>query len=175
MSNETTRPAPADDDVADRATIARLASDTVPMLIKRLTDSELGELEVREQGWRIRLRRPSELNGRASDAPGAAAQQAAHRPATHPERSAPREQRRNVITSPAVGYFTPRDGIEPQQGLRRGDLIGHVDVLGVRVEVVAETDGTLAKVDVASGQAVEYGETIAHLDPISSARAASDV
>ena len=41
-----------------RRTIARLAADTLPRLIERLTNSDLGELEVREDGWRIRLRRP---------------------------------------------------------------------------------------------------------------------
>jgi len=47
-----------DGQVEDRATIARLADEVVPQLIERLTKSSLGELEVRENGWRIRLRRP---------------------------------------------------------------------------------------------------------------------
>jgi hypothetical protein len=53
----------------NRALIARLSEEVVPSLIERLTNSELGELEVRESGWRIRLRRPLQ-NGHAPEALG---------------------------------------------------------------------------------------------------------
>src|SRR5438132_173607 len=95
----------------ERATIARLADGVVPGLIDRLSNSELGELEVRQDGWRVRLRRGSD--GAAQ--PATAAQSAApHRPAAvaHAnEQPARREPPRGQITSPAVGYFTTRDGI----------------------------------------------------------------
>lgn len=157
---------------ADRATIARLADDVLPVLINRLAKSELGEIEVREQGWRIRLRRPSGADA-PSSAPAQGAQSApvAHRPAAiaaasghsgegHATR---REPERGLIVSPAVGYFAPRDGIGQGTGLRRGDNVGHVDVLGVRQEVVVPADGTLAAFEVESGQAVEYGQPIARM------------
>jgi biotin carboxyl carrier protein len=54
--------APADPDPAARlaahAQIARLADDILPALVARLGATGLGELEVREGSWRIRLRMP---------------------------------------------------------------------------------------------------------------------
>jgi acetyl-CoA carboxylase biotin carboxyl carrier protein len=43
---------------ADHATIDRLADELLPSLVARLGASGLGELEVREGAWRVRLRRP---------------------------------------------------------------------------------------------------------------------
>jgi biotin carboxyl carrier protein len=43
----------------DHAAMGRLADDLLPELIGRLAATGLGEIEVREDGWRIRLRRPS--------------------------------------------------------------------------------------------------------------------
>ena len=150
-----------------RATIARLAAEVVPALIERLTKSDLGELEVRENGWRIRLRRP------VADGAAAAAQPAQRQP--HPVMaggvgsavsgaSTPRDALRGVVASPAVGYFAPRGGVEVGSRLRSGDPLGYVDVLGVRQEVVSPIDGSLRAFEVESGQAVEYGQPIARVE-----------
>lgn len=148
----------------DRATIARLAEEVLPTLIERLTRSDLGELEVREDGWRVRLRRPLE-NGTAAVQP-ARATPAAHGAAlAHaPSLGAPREAGRGMVSSPAVGYFTPRAGLEAGSAVRSGDVVGHVDVLGVRHEVAAEAGGTLRGFEVEAGQAVEYGQAIARVE-----------
>lgn len=44
---------------SDHASIDRLTDDVLPRLIGRLDGSGLGEIEVREDDWRIRLRRPA--------------------------------------------------------------------------------------------------------------------
>lgn len=44
--------------LADHAGIARLADELLPALIAKLSTTQLGELEVREGEWHIRLRRP---------------------------------------------------------------------------------------------------------------------
>lgn len=146
----------------DRATIARLADEVVPTLIERLARSDLGELEVRQDGWRIRLRRG---NGDASAGASAHVPVHAqpHKPAAvaHAADTQPRrEPARGQVSSPAVGYFTPRDGVAVGSKLRKGDLIGVVDMLGVRQEVVSPVDGVLKALDVEAGQAVEYGQAI---------------
>jgi biotin carboxyl carrier protein len=43
---------------ADHAAIARLADDLLPALVAKLGTTRLGELEVREGDWHVRLRRP---------------------------------------------------------------------------------------------------------------------
>jgi acetyl-CoA carboxylase biotin carboxyl carrier protein len=149
----------------ERATIARLAEEVVPTLIERLSKSDLGELEVRQDGWRVRLRRGS---GELAMDDHAAPAQMAHKPSAvahatdpHPPR---REPPRGQVTSPAVGYFAPREGVAVGIKLRAGDLIGAIDVLGVRQEVVSPVDGVLQVLEVESGQAVEYGQPIGRVE-----------
>lgn len=154
------------DGAEERQTIARLTDEVVPTLIERLTNSQLGELEVREHGWRVRLRRPV-----TSAVDGAAAAHGVHRQ-PHPvmtagasgAASAPRDAMRGVVASPAVGYFAPRNGVDVGTKLRSGDSIGHVDVLGVRQEVISPVNGALKAFEVESGQAVEFGQPIARVE-----------
>jgi acetyl-CoA carboxylase biotin carboxyl carrier protein len=171
-------------DTDARRTIARLATDTLPRLIERLARSELGELEVRDDGWRIRLRKANGTNGEAkASADRPAVDRGQRTPTTsggsHLDRgAAPRgssqarrsEPPRGLITSPAVGYFAPRSDLAVGSTLRSGDVIGHVDVLGVRQEVVAPVDGTVAALEVESGQAIEYGQPIARLEQEASSK-----
>jgi biotin carboxyl carrier protein len=163
----------------DRATIARLAADTLPRLMERLAKSELGELEVREDGWRIRLRRPVDgASGGGSSVVGSSerARQQIQGSSTgsHVDRGQPvtrvggagrTESSRGAVTSPAVGYFVPRAGVVVGSKVASGDLIGHVDVLGVRQEVVAPMAGVVGELVVESGQAIEYGQRIARVEP----------
>lgn len=53
------KPAAPSDRVGDHEAIARLADGLLPALIAKLSTTHLGELEVREGEWRIRLRRPA--------------------------------------------------------------------------------------------------------------------
>src|SRR5215213_7299299 len=43
---------------ADHASLGRLSETLVPALVAKLTGTGLGEVEVREGDWRIRVRRP---------------------------------------------------------------------------------------------------------------------
>ncbi len=168
---------PMDDDA--RRTIAQLAADTLPRLIERMTRSELGELEVREDGWRIRLRRPTAMPAEAeamhgrtqTERPRAAG---GSPPGAHGERASSTgragqagraDSTRGGVTSPAVGYFNSRDGVANGTKVVSGDVLGHVDVLGVRQEVVAPIDGVVGGLEVEAGQAIEYGQRIARIEP----------
>jgi biotin carboxyl carrier protein len=48
------------DRLADHAAIDTLADELIPALIAKLGASGLGEIEVREGDWKVRLRRPAE-------------------------------------------------------------------------------------------------------------------
>jgi biotin carboxyl carrier protein len=77
---EPQRPKPdgreADGRIADHAEIGRLADVLLPALIAKLATTRLGELEVREGDWRVRLRRPpaadTNYGRRANDKPSRA-------------------------------------------------------------------------------------------------------
>ena len=75
----------------------------------------------------------------------------------------------DVATSPGVGYFTAREGLAAGSAVRGGDVLGHVDVLGVKVEVVSPADGIVSRVLADAGEAVEYGQELVRLDPSPSA------
>jgi biotin carboxyl carrier protein len=49
-----------DDRTADHAEIERLTDDLLPALIAKLSASGLGEIEVGEGSWRVRVRRPAD-------------------------------------------------------------------------------------------------------------------
>ncbi len=234
--------------------IRRLADDLLPALVARLDASGLGELEVRTDAWRIRLRKPYERRGPGSAAasPGSGLHRAAGtvpgstargaRPATATERHAHAEGTHPgttpavdgvqpgagddplatpggssdaapggpassvpaavsagsatvphgggsaagahaagstpvshpagpvasatpaVATSPAVGYFVPREGWTSGRRAQSGDVIGYVDCLGIRQEVLAPVDGFIGRLLAQSGEAVEYGQPLVQLD-----------
>ena len=188
----------------DGATIARLAGDLLPALIARLDASDLGELEVRGEGWRIRLRKPFDRRrapvlaearrrrGRHPEAPeaivaaaripvvvstapasagpeGAGTSPSASGPdpaspqAVVPEAEDLVDESRLVATSPAVGYFVPREGIGAGRPVRAGDIVAYVDCLGVRQEVLAPVDGVLGRTIAQPGEAVEYGQPLVRI------------
>lgn len=90
------------------------------------------------------------------------------------ERHAPRELGRRTATSPAVGYYVPLDEVTPGRRVRAGDVIGHVDVLGVRVDVASPADGVVGRVLAQSGEAVEYGQELLRIDLASPGEAAHE-
>jgi acetyl-CoA carboxylase biotin carboxyl carrier protein len=163
-----------DERAADHAAIDRLTEDVLPALIAKLGATGLGELEVREGGWRVRLRRPADgLPPTRSRRP--AERSAGDRPERGPDRSTERTPRtlhrpleaktartqsRAVATSPAVGIYRPRADLAVGARVRAGDRVGAVDILGVAQEVVAPVDGILGSSLVESGDAVEYGQEI---------------
>ncbi len=189
--------------LADHAAIDRLTEELLPALVAKLGASGLGEIEIREGSWKVRLRRPAGsadgiLHGRRStDRPSrpqpghaghghAPAAVESHRPAAlrdgvaltaiGPGRSASepsRDPNRAVATSPAVGIFQPRPEMRPGTRVRAGDRLGFVDVLGVRQEVVSPVDGRVGATVVESGEAVEYGQELVRLELASAPAAAA--
>jgi biotin carboxyl carrier protein len=156
----------------DHAAIDRLTGELLPALIAKLGATGLGELEVREGPWRVRLRRPggppAGRDRRASDR-GERQPERTHQPASRGHHhtdahSAAREDSRSVATSPAVGIFQPRKDLTAGSRVRAGDRLGAVDMLGVAQEVVAPIDGVVGTSLVEAGDAVEYGQELVTIE-----------
>ena len=187
------KPEPRDRDT-DLAAIDALIDRLVPALTAKLGATHLGELEVREGGWRIRLRRPASAGWagelrRTTDRPGRGVTTSEAHPAitrtgpapdpghrsvsgsngtgpggvhgasSHP-RPAHEDDGRRVATSPAVGVFHPNTRATVGTRVRQGDTLGHVDVLGVREDVLAPADGLVGELLTEAGMAVEYGQEL---------------
>ncbi|TFG69385.1 MAG: hypothetical protein E4H24_00735 [Thermomicrobiales bacterium] len=169
----------AADRSADHAAIDRLSSELLPALIAKLGATGLGELEVREGGWRVRLRRPTgggSYNTRDrrpgdKDRSVRSSAQAAANPVGLTPVGPGRDDRngregtgsdigRVVASSPAVGTFQPRADARAGTKVREGDRLGSVDMLGIPQEVVAPADGVVGASLVEPGDAVEYGQEL---------------
>ena len=158
---------------ADHAGIDRLAAELLPSLIAKLGATGLGELEVREGAWRVRLRRPADgapatgaARGRAErggDRHGDRHARGGHHPPASPAGTGTRDARdgsRRAATAPAVGVYRPRTDLAAGDRVRAGDRLGAVDMLGVAQEVVAPIDGIVGASLAESGDAVEYGQEL---------------
>src|SRR5512135_3510569 len=82
---DTTSARPEDGDprtqaarLADHGAIERLASDLLPALVARLSSTGLGELEVSEGEWRVRLRRPAIGDRRPAERSGRSVRAGGH-------------------------------------------------------------------------------------------------
>lgn len=145
---------------ADHAGLARLSETLVPALVQKLNGSGLGELEVREGDWTIRLRRPA---GPASpprrERPRSAALPPVRAAVSAPVPDSEPDPHRAMATSPAVGVFRAVNAVGSR--VRAGDQVAVVDLLGIPQDVIAPIDGILVEVLVETGDAVEYGEEVA--------------
>ena len=184
---------------ADHAAIAASVDDLLPALIAKLGATGLAELEVREDGFRVRLRRPvdsvqdrrpADRGARSDRSRGAAAAGSTHVVGLTPvgpgrevregrevwiagdgREGSHREEPRAVATSPAVGIYHPRSEARAGSKVRAGDRLGTVDMLGVPQEVVAPADGLIGASLVESGDAVEYGQELVVIEFVSAAPA----
>lgn len=144
----------AADRAADHAGIDRLAATLVPALIAKLGTLNVGELEVREGDWRIRLRRPAgggtTYGRRATDRPSRAHpghEQHGHAPAT-PEPHRTTRAAPSAAAAATNGSGGP--GLAPV-GPGRGDPVtstgGRADTgSGPGAAGVGAAAGTLARI-----------------------------
>jgi len=107
---------------ADHAEIGRLAEHLLPALIAKLGSTRLGELEVREGEWRVRLRRPAAAEGqnfgrRITDKPSRS--QPGHEGHGHP-RGAPEALPRTRLTGVGPGDSANSGGSNGTGGARAG-------------------------------------------------------
>jgi biotin carboxyl carrier protein len=131
-----------------------LTEEVLPALIARLRGSRLGELEVSTPSWRVRLRRePAATVGGTQTSASALAY------------GAPEGEDISIARSPAVGYFMPGPNLVLGRSVQSGDALGGVDVLGIVQDVIAASDGVVSRVSAETGQAVEYGQALAEIDP----------
>jgi acetyl-CoA carboxylase biotin carboxyl carrier protein len=157
----------------DHKAIATLADDLLPALIAKLAASGLGEIEIREGAWKARLRKPagtgrSAVRGVVEPHAAAVRSAAVERGRAEEARAGRAEPEAEDVpimaTSPAVGVFQPRKGLEAGMQVRAGERLGTVDVLGVREDVVSPIDGIIGTSLAEAGEAVEYGQPLMRIE-----------
>jgi len=140
--------------------IARAAADLLPALTERLNRLGLGEIEIRHGDLRVRVAAADQPT------PGAGVDISVARSAVGvtPASSGAAIRRLEPVTSPAVGHFVYADGLGPGLAVSAGAEIGFVEMLGVRHEVRAPSDGVVRHLVAESGEPVEYGQLLVEVD-----------
>jgi len=134
--------------------------DLIRQLAKLLEETGLNEIEVEQDGNRIRVGR----GGRAVSANVPAAPVAAAPAAPAP--SADPAKHPGAVTSPMVGtaYLAPSPGAKPfieiGSHVKAGDTILIVEAMKTMNQIPAPRSGKVTQILVEDGQPVEFGEAL---------------
>ncbi len=153
------------DRLADHAAIARLVDGLLPALIAKLSTTRLGELEVREGDWRIRLRRPTagetKDGRRATDRPSRT--QPGHEGHGH-QRSAPEASRPPRIALP-TGYADATIGSNGSGGAKTTNGAGGGDYEPAQPVATSPAVGVFHPGPrAAAGTRIRAGDTLGSVD-----------
>ena len=146
--------------------LGALIDALLPVLVDRLAETGLGEIEVERNGATVRVRSESlgvqQAASFGAPAQGAAGQAAAAAPAPSSVSAA----RKHAVRATAVGFLTLSKEIHVGAKVAKGALVATVEVLGIPTEVRAEHGGIVAALKSATGDPVEYGQEIFLLESI---------
>ena len=126
----------------------------IAALVELFETSDLTELSIEQPGRKLFLRR--------GDVPAAA------EPPQTPAETPPANL---TVKAHMVGFFywnKDKSGKSPlalRQRVEKGQVVGCIQAMGLMNEVEAAQAGAVVEIAVAGGQPVEYGQTLAVLDP----------
>jgi acetyl-CoA carboxylase biotin carboxyl carrier protein len=146
----------------DTERLGDLLDSLVPVLVERLHETGLGEIEIERDGAIVRVR-AEDLGAPAVAAPTPGAPRGGVPTAAAPTAA---DERRHPVRSTAVGFVKLAPDIHVGGKVAQGSLVATVDVLGVAVEVRADHGGIVAKLRCASGDPVEYGQELFLLESL---------
>jgi acetyl-CoA carboxylase biotin carboxyl carrier protein len=146
-------------------------------LIALLRDNQLAELELENEGFRVRLRRDSSGSSYVADvlqpapapvpAPAAAPAPAGPtHPGTQATTAASQDQDLHIIPSPIVGTFyrSPSPNADPfvkiGSNVEPESVVCIIEAMKLMNEIQAEATGEVVKIYVENGQPVEYGQPL---------------
>lgn len=148
-------------------------------LIGLLRENGLAELELENEGFRVRLRRessgyeaanvpappPAPVAAPAAPAPAPVSTSPAH-PGTQATTAAAQDQDLHIITSPIVGTFyrspspTAEAFVKIGSNVEEESVVCIIEAMKLMNEIQAEASGEVVKIYVENGQPVEYGQPL---------------
>lgn len=144
-------------------------------LISLLEDSGLSELEIEEDGRRIRLTKQTEsimtVPAPVAQAPVVASAPAAASPAEPAAEKSLADEGLVTVDSPMVGtfYACPAPGepafVEMGDKVAADQTICIVEAMKIMNEVAAKVAGTIERVLVENGEPVEFGQPLFAIRP----------
>jgi len=149
---------------------------TLRQLIKLMVDNDLTELDIQSEDGPIKLRRNSQgavthatpvaMPAAPTPQPPVPAAQNAPAPAAEEK-----ETQGETIDSPMVGTFYSAPSPDADSFVNVGDRVNEdtvvciVEAMKVFNEIKAEASGTIEKILVENGQAVEFGQPLYSIKP----------
>jgi len=152
--------------------------DEIKQLLDLMRENDLAEVELEQEGVKIRLRKQEGPRWSATAA-GAAAPPPAPAPAPSSSAGTPappvvatsEDLDLAIVKSPIVGTFfrSSEPGAAPftdvGQQVEKGQVLCIIEAMKLMNEINAECDGEVVQVYVENGQAVQYGERLFALKP----------
>ena len=140
--------------------------DLIFELTKLLDETGLTEIEIEQNGARVRVARTAAAT--AAAAPAAAAPIAAPAPLAAEPSSAPFDPSKHpgVVISPMVGtaYAAPEPGAKPfieiGSNVKAGDTLMIIEAMKTMNQIPAPRAGTVIQILFEDGQPVEFGEPL---------------
>ena len=152
-------------------------------LIALLRENGLAELELENEGFRVRLRRessayeatnavltsppaPAHVPTPVAPAPGPTAASTPAHPGTQASTAAAQDQDLHIIPSPIVGTFyrSPSPTADPfvkiGSNVAPESVVCIIEAMKLMNEIQAEASGEVVKIYVENGQPVEYGQPL---------------
>ena len=146
----------------------REAFRLIEEMLQLMENRGLVELEIEQQGLRIRLKKASPGQGpQLVEYVAGIPQAAAHPAATKPSA----EGRRIVIKSPMVGTFYRAPApdappfVEVGQDIEPGQVVCIVEAMKLMNEIKAEVAGRVIEILVQNGDPVEFGQPLFSVEP----------
>jgi acetyl-CoA carboxylase biotin carboxyl carrier protein len=151
--------------------------DTLKQILNLVREHELSELEVEQDGLRLKIRKDSAVPLVVSPPPVPARSAEVAAPATAPPSLASPAQALGlensdseielaVVKSPIVGTFyrSPEPGapafVEVGATVKKGQVLCIIEAMKLMNEIDSEYDGEIVNAYVESGQPVQYGERL---------------
>ena len=151
--------------------------DTLKQILNLVREHELSELEVEQDGLRLKIRKdsavvltaPPPLQPSRSPEPSSSTalpSLPAAAPATVGLENAESEIELAVVKSPIVGTFyrSPEPGapafVDVGSAVKKGQVLCIIEAMKLMNEIDSEYDGEVVNVYVESGQPVQYGERL---------------
>ena len=136
-------------------------------LANLLTETDLSEIEVEQDDFRVRLSRTSSVAPVQVHAPVTQAAPAPAPAAAGPvETSAPAAAATGNVPSPMVGtvYLAPAPGADPfikvGDSVKEGETVIIVEAMKTMNQIAAPKSGKVTAILVEDGQPVEFGEQL---------------
>ena len=138
--------------------------ELIQELTKILDETGLTEIEIEQDGQRVRVAR--NVGRMVAAAPGAVAAGPAPKPAAEPATHSDPLKHPGVVKSPMVGtaYMAGEPGgkpfIEVGSRVKAGDTLLIVEAMKTMNQIPAPRSGTVTQILIEDGQPVEFGEPL---------------